>query len=65
MAGRVEGEALSAAEDPTAVGTTQQDKARSQVLWMVDQARRAARDGRDRDAGWWSNEAMGALWNLN
>ena len=45
--------------------TTQRDKARAQVLWMVDQARRAAQAGRADDARWWSNGAIDALWNLN
>jgi hypothetical protein len=45
--------------------TTQRDKARSQVLWLVDQARRAAQNGRADDAGWWSDRAIGALWNTN
>ena len=48
-----------------AVLTTQRDKARSQVLWMVDQARRAAKDGRAYDARWWSHGAIRALWNMN
>ena len=45
--------------------TTQPDKARSQVLWMVDQARRAAKDGRADDARSWSDGAARALWNMN
>lgn len=44
---------------------TQRDKARAQVLWMVDQARRSAKDGRAADARWWRNGAMCALWNVN
>jgi hypothetical protein len=45
--------------------TTQRDKARSQVLWLVDQARRAAKNERADDARWWSDRAMCALWNTN
>ncbi len=48
-----------------AVVTTQRDKAQSQVLWMVDQARRAAKDGRAYDPQWWSHGAIRALWNMN
>ena len=51
--------------DAAAVEMTHRDKARSQVLWLVDQARRAARDGRANDARWWRNEAICALWNMN
>lgn len=47
------------------VVATQRDKARSQVLWMVDQARRAAKNGRAYDAQWWSHGAIRALWNMN
>ena len=48
-----------------AVATTYRAKARSQVLWMVDRARRAAKDGRADDARWWRHEALCALWNMN
>lgn len=45
--------------------TTQRDKARAQMLWLVDQARRAAKNGRADDARWWSDRAMCTLWNTN
>jgi hypothetical protein len=45
--------------------TTQRDKARSQVLWLVDQARRADQNGRADEALWWSDRAICALWNTN
>lgn len=45
--------------------TTQRDQARSQVLWMVDQARRAAENGCPDDAWWWRDRAISALWNIN
>ena len=45
--------------------TTQRDKARSQILWMVEQARRAAKDGRADDARSWGDGAASALWNMN
>ena len=51
--------------DAAAVATSQLGKARSQWLWMVDRARRAAKDGRAGDARWWRNRAMDALWNMN
>jgi hypothetical protein len=44
---------------------TQRDKARSQVLWMVDRARRAAGNGCVDDARWWRDRAACALWNMN
>jgi hypothetical protein len=40
-------------------------KARSQVLWMVDQARDAAKHERVEAARWWHEKAIRALWNLN
>jgi hypothetical protein len=45
--------------------TTQRDAARSQMLWMVDQASRAAKSGRVDDARWWCDRAVCALWNMN
>lgn len=45
--------------------TTQRDKARSQVLWMVGRARRATEHGSVDDAHWWRDRALCALWNLN
>jgi hypothetical protein len=45
--------------------TTQRDQARSQVLWMVDRARRAAENGCPDDAWWWRDRAISALWNMN
>ena len=51
--------------DAAARATTQRDKARSQMLWLIDQAWRAAKDGRPDDAQWWSNGAMRALWNMS
>jgi len=48
-----------------AEATTRRDRARAQVWWMVDQARRAAQNGRADDARWWSHGAIDALWNLN
>jgi hypothetical protein len=44
---------------------TQRDKARSQVLWMIGQARRAAKNGRVDDVRWWRDRATCALWNMN
>lgn len=43
----------------------QRDKARSQALWMVGQARRAAKNGRVDDVRWWRDRATCALWNMN
>jgi hypothetical protein len=43
----------------------QRHKARSQVLWMLDQARDAAKNERVDDARWWREKAICALWNLN
>jgi hypothetical protein len=43
----------------------QRHKARAQMLWMVDQARDAAKDERVDDARWWREKAICALWNLN
>jgi hypothetical protein len=45
--------------------TTQRDAARSQMLWMVGQARRAAKSGRVDDARWWRDRAVSAVWNMN
>jgi hypothetical protein len=45
--------------------TTQRDAARSQMLWMVGQASRAAKSGRVDDARWWRDRAVSALWNMN
>ena len=45
--------------------TTQRDAARSQMLWMVGQASRAAKSGRVDDARWWRDRAVCALWNMN
>ena len=44
---------------------THRDRARWQVLWMVCQARRAAKKGHADDARWWRDKAMCALWNMN
>ena len=44
---------------------TLRDGARAQVRWMVDLARRAARDGRGADARWWRQGALCALWNVS
>jgi hypothetical protein len=67
---------LEDADDETAVAaaatgrrtpetTTPRDKARSQMLWMLAQARRAAKNGRVEDARWWRDRATCALWNMN
>ena len=45
--------------------TTQREAARSQMLWMVGQASRAAKSGRADDARWWRDRAVCALWNMN
>jgi hypothetical protein len=45
--------------------TTQRDAARSQMLWMVGQASRAAKSGRVDDARWWRDRAVSAVWNMN
>ena len=45
--------------------TTQRDQARSQVLWMIDRARQAAKKGCLDDAWWWRDRAICALWNMN
>lgn len=45
--------------------TTQREAARSQMLWMVGQASRAAKSGRVDDARWWRERAVSALWNMN
>ena len=45
--------------------TTQREAARSQLLWMVGQASRAAKSGRVEDARWWRDRAVSALWNMN
>jgi hypothetical protein len=44
---------------------TRRDGARAQVLWMVELARRAARDGLGADARWWRQGAIRALWNVS
>jgi hypothetical protein len=43
----------------------QRHTARSQMLWMVDRARNAAKNERADDARWWREKAICALWNLN
>jgi hypothetical protein len=43
----------------------QRQKARSQMLWMVDRARDAAKSERVDDARWWREKAICALWNLS
>jgi hypothetical protein len=45
--------------------TTQREAARSQMLWMMGQAGRAAKTGRVDDARWWRDRAVSALWNMN
>ena len=45
--------------------TTQREAARSQMLWMVGQASRAAKSGRVDDARWWRDRAVSSLWNMN
>jgi len=45
--------------------TTQRDRARSQLRWLVDQAWRATKNGRADDARWWTDRAICALWNMN
>jgi hypothetical protein len=45
--------------------TTQREAARSQMLWMVGQASRAAKSGLVDDARWWRDRAVSALWNMN
>jgi hypothetical protein len=45
--------------------TTQREAARSQMLWMVGQASRAAKSGLADDARWWRDRAVSALWNMN
>ena len=63
------GEAASVAAVTTGEWTSeraaQRHRARSQMLWMVDQARHAAKNERLDDARWWRERAMCALWNLN
>jgi len=49
----------------TGESTAQRNQARSQVLWMVDRARRAAKNGYVDDARWWRDRAICALWNMN
>jgi hypothetical protein len=44
---------------------TQRDAARSQMLWMVGQASRAAKSGQVDDARWWRDRAICVLWNMN
>jgi hypothetical protein len=44
---------------------TPRDAARSQMLWMVGQASRAAKSGLVDDARWWRDRAISALWNMN
>jgi hypothetical protein len=41
------------------------EAARSQMLWMVGQASRAAKSGRVDNARWWRDRAVSALWNMN
>ena len=60
-----EGATVVAVATGWAPETTQRHKARSQVLWLIDQARRAAKNGRAHDARWWSDRATCALWNMN
>ena len=43
----------------------QRHKARSQMLWMVERARDAAKHERVDDARWWREKAICALWNLH
>jgi hypothetical protein len=43
----------------------QRQKARSQMLWMIDQARDAAKNERVAAARWWREKAICALWNLS
>jgi hypothetical protein len=57
--------ATATAGELTQEMAAQRHKARSQVLWMVDQARHAARNERVDDARWWREKAICALWNLN
>jgi hypothetical protein len=63
------GEGASVAAVTTGESTqemaAQRHTARSQLLWMVDQARDAAKDERVDDARWWREKAICALWNLN
>ena len=63
------GEAASVAAVTTGESTlempAQRRTARSQILWMVDRARDAARNERVDDARWWREKAICALWNLN
>jgi hypothetical protein len=44
---------------------TTRDAARSEMLWMVGQASRAAKSGHVDDARWWRDRAASALWNMN
>jgi hypothetical protein len=44
---------------------TTRDAARSEMLWMVGQASRAAKSGQVDDARWWRDRAVSALWNMN
>ena len=53
------------ATGPWSPPTTQREAARSQMLWMVGQASRAAKNGRVDDARWWRDRAVSALWNMN
>ena len=48
-----------------ATETTPRNRARAQMLWMVDQARRAAKNGRADAARWWRHRAVCALWNMS
>jgi len=57
-------EAVATGESTLEVAA-QRHKARSQVQWMVDQARDAVKDERVEDARWWHEKAIGAQWNLN
>ena len=59
------GEAASVAAVATGELTlemaAQRHKARSQMLWMVDQAKDAAKNERVDDARWWREKAICAL----
>jgi hypothetical protein len=61
------GEAAGVGAPPTVelILAARRHKARSQMLWMVDQARDAAKHERVDDARWWREKAICALWNLN
>lgn len=63
--GRTASLAAVATGELTLERAARRQKARSQVLWMVDQARDAAKHERVEDARWWHEKAIRALWNLN